>query len=99
MSVAEHEPRRVLIVANRTAATPTLMNEVRHRAAGGPHRFALGRVVENLSDGRRDRFRVAVNDLACLRPVEQLARPTNIGDDDRRAAGERFDPGVGEPFG
>jgi len=41
MSEAENLPRRVLIVANRTAATPTLMDEVRRRAAEGPHRFAL----------------------------------------------------------
>jgi hypothetical protein len=35
------EPRRVLIVANRTAATPTLLDEVRRRVSRHPHRFAL----------------------------------------------------------
>jgi len=35
------EPRRVLIVANRTAATPTLMEEVRRRVTERPHSFAL----------------------------------------------------------
>ncbi|MCW3039642.1 MAG: hypothetical protein JWM31_1547 [Solirubrobacterales bacterium] len=37
----ESSPARVLIVANRTAATPALLDAVRRRAAAGPCRFTL----------------------------------------------------------
>jgi hypothetical protein len=37
----EAASRRILIVANRTAATPLLMDAVRKRAAEGPCTFAL----------------------------------------------------------
>ena len=35
------KPARILVVANQTAATPTLLEEIRRRAAAGPARFCL----------------------------------------------------------
>ena len=37
----ESSQKRVLIVANRTAATPTLMDEIERRSKQGPTSFAL----------------------------------------------------------
>jgi hypothetical protein len=37
----ESPPRRILIVANRTAATPTLLDEVSRRARDAPTSFSL----------------------------------------------------------
>jgi len=42
-------PARVLVVANKTAATPALLDAVRERAARGPARFTL--LVPNTQHG------------------------------------------------
>lgn len=48
----ESSPARVLVVANRTAATPALLDAVRRRAARGPCRFTL---LVPIAPGRLDR--------------------------------------------
>jgi hypothetical protein len=45
----DSSPKRVLVVAHRTAATPALLDAVRERAARGPTAFTL--LVPNVAHG------------------------------------------------
>jgi len=71
----EAASRRILIVANRTAATPLLMDAVRKRAAEGPASFALLIPDEPRKGGADWTFDTAVPLLerAAGGPVERIA--------------------------
>jgi hypothetical protein len=70
----EAASRRILIVANRTAATPLLMDAVRTRAAEGPATFALLIPNEPQKGGADWTFDTAVPLLerAAGGPVERI---------------------------
>jgi hypothetical protein len=71
----EAASRRILIVANRTAATPLLMDAVRRRAAEGPSTFALLIPNEPRKGGADWTFDTAVPLLerAAGGPVERIS--------------------------
>jgi hypothetical protein len=79
-------PARVLIVAYRTAATPTLVDAVRDRAGKGPCAFAL--LVPDLHRGEDNETREAEVILELAIPLLE------------EAAGGRVEPlvGVADPY-
>jgi len=83
-------PARVLVVANKTAATPALLDAVRERAARGPARFTL--LVPNTQHGLHrvvDPEDQGQNEAAA---VVELALPLL-----EEAAGERVEHLIGDP--
>ncbi len=86
---------RVLVVANRTAATPQLLGEVRRRAAVGPVEFhllvpatphGLHRVVDPEVAGHRDAEQQLEVALGLMRTAAGARVAGHVGDADPLAA-------------
>ncbi len=86
---------RVLIIANRTAATQPLLDAVRRRAQQGPARFhllvpatprGLHRVVDPEDSGREDAERQLEIALELLREAAGVEVAGNVGSADPMAA-------------
>jgi hypothetical protein len=84
------KPARVLVVANRTAATPTLVACVRERAQRGPCRFTL-LVPRPTWDPETDDAQVTV-ELAVPVLTEAAGHPVEarVGESDPEEAVERL---------
>jgi hypothetical protein len=83
-------PAKVLVVANRTAATPALVEAVRERAARGPCTFAL--LVPHTSSGLHRVVDPEDKGTAEAEEILELALPVL-----ERAAGGKVEGIVGDP--
>ena len=84
------DPARVLIVANRTAATPALIEAVRERAAKGPAVFTL--LVPHVAHGLHKVVDAQDTDVSESEDVLELAVPLL-----EEAAGGKVEGIVGDP--
>ena len=84
------DPARVLVVANRTAATPALIEAVRERAARGPAVFTL--LVPHFAHGLHKVIDAEDTDVSESEAVLELALPLL-----RQAAGGEVEGIVGDP--
>src|SRR3954451_16542034 len=83
-------PTRVLVVANRTAATPALLDAVRERAAQGPCSFTL--LVPNSARGLHRVVDPEDQDSSDAEQTIEMALP--LLED---AAGSRVEGMIGDP--
>ena len=86
----DSSPKRVLVVAHRTAATPALLDAVRERAARGPTAFTL--LVPNVAHGLHRVVDAEDTDVSESEAVLELALPLL-----RQAAGGEVEGIVGDP--
>jgi hypothetical protein len=84
------DPARVLVVANRTAATPAMIEAVRERAARGPATFTL--LVPHLAHGLHKVVDAQDTDVSESEAVLELAVPLL-----EEAAGGKVEGMVGDP--
>ena len=82
---------RVLIVANRTAATPALLAAVRERAAAGPCKFALlvPQLVSEEAFGEEEAIKTIELAIPLLEEAAGGEVPAIIGTSDAMLAVER----------
>jgi hypothetical protein len=83
------DPARVLVVANRTAATPALIEAVRERAARGPAVFTL--LVPHFAHGLHKVVDAEDTDVSESEAVLELALPLL-----RQAAGSEVEGIIGD---
>jgi hypothetical protein len=84
------DPARVLVVANRTAATPALIEAVRERAARGPAVFTL--LVPHQAHGLHKVVDAEDTDPSESQAVLELALPLL-----EEAAGSKVEGMIGDP--